>query len=144
MLKTTRPIIMSGFLVLAGLFFAVFGLEGALRAFGPDWLRLRMKEINAGQQVFFDSDQGWPLECSDAGCFRFTPGSEFRVVTREYSHFVAIDEHGTRATIASTSGEGLTTPIVGDSFTFGIGVEDSETFRVTHCHNILTLPRNGT
>ena len=128
MLTIPNRIIAAALLVLAGLLFSLLVVEGVLRALGPEWLRLRMREINAGQQVFFDSDEGWPLECSNTGCFRFTPGSRFRVVTREYRHSVAIDEHGARATSAPISGEAPTGPFLGDSFTFGIGVEDAETF----------------
>ncbi|MBO33321.1 MAG: hypothetical protein CMM74_10155 [Rhodospirillaceae bacterium] len=128
MSKTCQRLLVSALLTLAGLLFAMLILEGALRVFPPDWLRQRMREINAGQQVFFDSDEGWPLECSDTGCLRFTPGSKFRVITREYNHSVAIDEHGARATSVPISGEGPVVPFLGDSFTFGIGVEDTETF----------------
>jgi|ETNmetMinimDraft_13_1059891.scaffolds.fasta_scaffold03451_4 hypothetical protein len=126
--KTYQRLLVSAVLTLAGLLFAMLILEGGLRVFPPDWLRLRMREMNSGQPVFFDSDEGWPLECSDTGCLRFTPGSQFRVVTREYSHSVAIDDYGARATSVPISGEAPTVPFLGDSFTFGIGVEDAETF----------------
>ena len=99
-----------------------------MRLFGPEWLWMRMREINIGQHVFFDSDEGWPLECSDSGCYRFTPGSEFKVITREYSHAVTIDEYGARVSADSIHGEVAVSPFLGDSFTFGIGVEDDETF----------------
>ena len=130
MLTIPNRIIAASLMVLAGLLFSLLMMEGVLRALGPDWLRMRMREINAGQKVYFDSDADWPLECSETGtgCFRFTPGSEFRVVTREYRHSVVIDEHGGRATNASISDDVPAVPFLGDSFTFGIGVEDTETF----------------
>ena len=128
MSKSQQRFVVGVLLALAGLVSAALLIEGTLRLLTPEWLRFRMSEMDSGQQVFFNSDEGWPLECLDGGCYRFTPGSEFKVVTSEYSHSVSIDEYGARVTPDSIISDARFIPFVGDSFTFGIGVDDNETF----------------
>jgi len=126
-LQKTR-LLLGGLLILIGLLLPLSVIEGLLRVFGPDWLDLRMQEIDLNETVYFDSDAGWPLECNELNCYMFTSNSEFQVVTQEYSHAVNIDLRGYRSNGALTYDDRMTIPILGDSFTFGVGVEDNETF----------------
>ena len=56
----------------------------------------------------------------------FEPNSSFEVAHAEYSHRVTIDDLGGRR--VSPQGHGRVLPCLGDSFTFGVGVKDEETF----------------
>ena len=84
-------LLLGGLLILIGLLLPLSVIEGLLRVFGPDWLDLRMQEIDLNETVYFDSDAGWPLECSELNCYMFASNSEFQVVTQEYSHAVNIE-----------------------------------------------------
>jgi hypothetical protein len=121
-------LLLGGLLILIGLLLPLSVIEGLLRVFGPDWLDLRMQEIDLNETVYFDSDAGWPLECSELNCYMFASNSKFQVVTQEYSHAVNIELGGYRSNGALTYDDRVTIPILGDSFTFGLGVEDNETF----------------
>lgn len=64
------------------------------------------------------------------GPYRLSPGYRGRIYNRaEYSNEIRINEAGLRGSeIGPSSEEILRVLIVGDSFVFGVGVEDSETF----------------
>ena len=64
------------------------------------------------------------------GPYRLSPGYRGRIYNRaEYSNEIRINEAGLRGSeIGPPSEEILRVLIVGDSFVFGVGVEDSETF----------------
>ncbi|HAJ06451.1 MAG TPA: hypothetical protein DCL76_07850 [Chloroflexi bacterium] len=115
-------------LIVLGFTLPLFVFEIAFRMFGPDWLDLRMREISLNENVFFDTDYGWPIECNEIGCYKFVPNSEFLVSTNEYSHSVHIGSDGYRLNGNRISDFRKTIPFVGDSFTFGVGVEDHQTF----------------
>jgi hypothetical protein len=73
------------------------------------------------------SDRDWKVR-SVAGRFvSFVPGSTFEVAHREYRHQVHIDELGGRRVLPASRARELTV-CLGDSFAFGIGVAEGETF----------------
>jgi len=101
------------------------------RAFAPSWLKEQMKELNLARNAQqFGSDVGWSVETVDGKFVRFVPGTHFDVHYYEYNHSVQIDQWGGRLTSADqtkTNNQALI-PFLGDSFAFGIGVADNETF----------------
>jgi hypothetical protein len=64
------------------------------------------------------------------GRYRLSPGYRGRIYNRaEYSNEIRINEAGLRGPeLGSSSRESSRVLMVGDSFVFGVGVEDSETF----------------
>ena len=126
--KQKTRIVLGGLLILIGLLLPLFLVEGLLRVIGPDWLDLRMREIALNDNVYLDTDEDWPVECSELHCYMFAPNSTFQVVTQEYSHAVTIDQYGNRSNRNLETEPSTIVPILGDSFTFGLGVEDNETF----------------
>lgn len=101
-----------------------------MRLWAPNWLRMRMSELNVGYgRPAFGSDADWPVERRDGNFERFRPFSKFNVLNYEYKSTAHIDKYGGRVT-KSAVGEmsSKVVPFFGDSFTFGIGVEDNETF----------------
>lgn len=129
--KPPRALAARAALLLAGLTLGLLLGEGAARLAAPDWLAKRMAELRATGSVRLDGDAGWPAEWVDGRFLRFTPGARFRVVHGEYAHDVSLDELGGRTTPGRARGaaEGAE-PVVflGDSFLFGVGVADGETF----------------
>jgi len=96
----------------------------------PDWLEHRMNFLRSGQAVDDgESDLSWPVERADGQFLRFKPNQQFRIATAEYQHSVHIDEFGGRTT-CSRGGDAPAQSVVlfGDSMTFGLGVQDCETF----------------
>lgn len=115
---------------IAGIFFGfslslVFA-EFALRIFTPDWLILRMKVANVGEDYYIGSYNLIP-EIRVNGKFRnFVPNSKFVLRHYEWENQANIDELGGRVTKYAKTDKIV--PFLGDSFTFGIGVEDDETY----------------
>ncbi|MDH3976584.1 MAG: SGNH/GDSL hydrolase family protein [Deltaproteobacteria bacterium] len=97
-----------------------------MRLFSPEWLELRMKELTAGKAYEFGSDQNWPVVKVNGKVKNFKPNSSFAVRHYEYDNKANIDELGGRRTKYSEGGKVV--PFLGDSFTFGVGVEDQETY----------------
>jgi len=126
--KRNTRMVLGGLLILFGLLAPILVFEGLLRVIGPAWLDLRMREIALNDNVYLDTDEDWPVECSELHCYMFAPNSEFQVVTQEYSHGVTIDQYGNRSNRNLETEPSKVVPILGDSFTFGLGVEDNETF----------------
>lgn len=110
-----------------GSIMAVAAGEVAVRVLSPAWLEERMRELSAGASGRgFGTDRDWPVERSVGRFVRFVPGSQFRVWHYEYEFTAHIDELGGRETGSNRTSEIL--PFLGDSFTFGVGVGDRETF----------------
>lgn len=106
-------------------------LEVGLRLWTPAWLEQRMDELNAGDASGttgeIGTDLAWPIVLEGTAFRQFEPGSSFTVRHYEYQHAARADELGGRATpYAAEHTEVI--PFLGDSFTFGVGVEDGETF----------------
>ena len=116
-------------LALAALAAAIGIAEAASRALAPPWLGSRMREVAVARSLTdWGSDHEWPIERDGRGPFRFIPGSTFTVRDDEYVHDVRIDENGGRASGRAGGGRRPIVPVFGDSFTFGIGVRDEETW----------------
>ncbi len=110
-----------------GLGFSVALLETGLRLAPPAWLEQRMRELNAGEPFETGSDQDWPVVLEGRAFRQFVPHSRFVVRHYEYRHDATIDELGGRTTPFPPDYRGVV-PFIGDSFTFGVGVEDDECF----------------
>lgn len=121
-----RPSLRLGALLLSTLLSLVI-LEIGLRVVTPGWLDLRMRELNAGEPFEAGTDQAWPAIREDGAFRQFAPGSTFMLRHEEYEHAATIDDLGGRVTPYRPDNHTLI-PFLGDSFTFGLGVEDSETF----------------
>jgi lysophospholipase L1-like esterase len=110
-----------------------FGIcEIALRIVTPDWLSYRINIIKNSGQMHYGSDADSTSEVRNGLFYRFTPYSQFPITHPEYYNQAHIDGLGGRrvpshAEITQTT----MVPVYGDSFTFGVGVEDHETF-VSH------------
>src|ERR1700733_12745731 len=102
--------------------------EVFLRVFGPLWLKETVRELQLGK--VFGSDANWPVDRMNGKFYRFKPGAEFRQTHTEYSTDVHIDKWGGRMTPYRT---GRRIAWTGDSFTFGVGVNDSATFVALTC-----------
>ncbi len=128
------------------LFFAiaiVFGIslgfivsEIALRVAGPVWLRQFMVGTNLDGVMHYGSDAGWPVDSEGGKFVRFKSDTQFKVDYYEYSTTIHTDHWGGRIVPSVKKTEGLPIiPVLGDSFSFGLGVKDDETFINLMCKN---------
>ena len=119
--------------LLFGTALSIVLLEAGLRLWTPAWLEQRMGELNAeGTSGLppsgeIGTDRTWPIVIEGRAFRQFVPRSSFTVRHDEYRHAVTVDELGGRAT-PFRAGYTRVLPFLGDSFTFGVGVEDGETF----------------
>jgi len=106
-------------------------LELCTRFIAPDWLNYRMEVLNAGKldAAELGSDANWPV-VKENGVFKnFKPNSSFHVNHYEYSHVANIDSFGARTSGSCHLDMGNhIIPFMGDSFTFGVGAKDNETY----------------
>ena len=107
-------------------------IEIILRFFPPDWLQRRMDTFidrtGGERQGEFGSDSSWKIEKKDGKFVSFTPNSSLLVSHQEYLLTAHINDRGLRAMPGSDKKSGKPIPVFGDSFVFGIGVEDGDTF----------------
>src|SRR5205823_5990995 len=105
--------------------------EAALRWKTPDWLSIRMKEAGLGNAEGFGSDVGWAIETTHGHFVRFQPNTSFRMKYYEYNTTAHIGQWGARI-VESERDERknrlVPVPFMGDSFAFGIGVDDNQTY----------------
>lgn len=120
--------------ILGGLVFCAAALlslalaEVSLRAAGPDWLRFRMSLLNVGKTPEeAGSDSRWKFTKTDGHFRSFVARSKFSISHLEYQHEVNFDDWGARLP-TSFGKTGQLIPVLGDSFTLGVGVKDQETF----------------
>lgn len=113
----------------------LIAFEIVLRVRPPGWLRARMTSLSAAseQATEVGSDVGWPLETNKVGAIiRFLPNSSFAAINAEYQHRILIDEFGGRKVLAKnwkpTASTGRLLYCWGDSFTFGVGVKEEDSF----------------
>jgi hypothetical protein len=103
--------------------------EVMVRFFAPSWLKQRMAILNPDSSTAgFGTDRNWKVEFRDGKFFSFTPYSRFDVSHVEYNNIANIDELGGRRVPFRSGPDLKLLPLLGDSFTFGVGVEDEETF----------------
>lgn len=102
--------------------------EGALRLWGPAWLHARMRLVATGKGMapgWSDAEaEAWIRNGKVIG---YRPGSSMAIFHAEYSTRATADDLGGRRVSGAPQGRPLL-PFLGDSFTFGVGVEDDETF----------------
>lgn len=115
-------------LVLVNLFFLAvifFIFEVAIRMFSPSWLQFRMKALNTGDHKDFGSDASWKVLKKDGQFYSFEPNSTFKMYAFEYENEVHINKLGARSNGNSDNADtSKLIPFTGDSFVFGVGVED--------------------
>ena len=121
-----RKTLVSVTLVCASISLPLIAIEVFLRLFTPDWLELRMSELTAGQAYEVGSDRSWPIVQVNTKLKNFVPNSSFPIRHLEYQNKANIDEFGGRKTDYQKST--VIVPFLGDSFTFGVGVENQETY----------------
>jgi len=124
-----KKVLMALVALAVGLAVALVLGEIATRVMAPSWLQHRMAYLNpATADAVFAGDRDWKVEKTPDGEFlRFVPGSSFVMQHLEYNLAARIDEEGGRRG-AMVSSDQPVVPFLGDSFTFGVGVADEETF----------------
>lgn len=122
---TLRLILLTGSLV-----FALLAAEGVVRAFFPLYDGRANVDMN-GKPI-----EGW-----------FTPGTAYRQISNEYDALTTITPEGHRVPGTKGSPEIV---FLGDSFTYGYGLNDDETFASIYCKELgrdcvnLGMPGSGT
>ena len=83
-----------------------------------------------GRVGTFGTDAGFRFQMKNGEFWRFEPNSQFVVSADEFVHTAHIDEFGGRKVNQVEWAEKPmpVLPFMGDSFTFGVGVSDEETF----------------
>ena len=120
-----RLILLTGSIV-----FALAAAEVVLRAFFPLYDGRANVDMN-GRPI-----EGW-----------FTPGSVYRQISNEYDAVTTITQQGHRVPGAEGSPDII---FLGDSFTYGYGLADEETFPAIYCRKLaracanLGMPGSGT
>lgn len=98
------------------------------RVLAPPWLEQRMSILNPETGKGFGSDSNWKVIRRNGGFYSFESNSQFKVSHIEYSTLAHTDEFGGRQVPVPFTPGGNMLPMMGDSFVFGVGVEDNETF----------------
>lgn len=106
------------------------GCELVARALAPPWLQQRVSALTAADADLgeFGSDRDWKVERRNGEFVSFSPRQHFDVRHQEYHNVANIDELGGRRTSLRNDLPSPRVVMLGDSFTFGVGVEDMETF----------------
>jgi hypothetical protein len=123
--------------IIFGLSLGLIASEVALRIAGPVWLRQFMVGTDLYGVMQYGSDAGWPVDSRNGKFVRFKPDSQFKVHYFAYKDTVVhIDHRGGRVVPnVKKADRGPLIPVLGDSFTFGLGVKDDETFINLLCAN---------
>ena len=137
------------FFNLGLLLFIFIVFEITLRILTPDWLKYKMNYLSAGNLKGYGTDGNWSVKLKDGQFYSFTPNSSFKMYHAEYEKTVHINQLGGRCTeVNEKIDTNNIVPFIGDSFTMGVGVEDTETIvaitkRITK-KNFLNLGVSGT
>lgn len=121
-----REVIFSVTAIFIGLLLAFIIVESLLRIFTPEWLAFRMNEINPDSESVAGSDRDWPVVEINDEFKSFVPFASFNIEHFEYRNLATIDELGGRRTRSFDDWPLI--PFLGDSFTFGVGVNDDQTY----------------
>lgn len=111
------------------------------------FVALLLTEILA--RIFFPISDGRDNVALDGKLIKewFAPGSVYRQVSNEYDAITTITKQGHRVPGVEGNPEVI---FLGDSFTYGFGLNDSETFAVIYCEQLhlscanLGIPGSGT
>jgi len=118
--------------LLIGLIASSVIVEAALRLFTPAWLEYRMRVLEADSRgPRFGGDGEWSVEEREGKFVRFEPHTTFSLQHMEYNIASTIDAYGGRDVPARRElppGDRQLFPVLGDSFTFGVGVDDEDTY----------------
>jgi hypothetical protein len=129
MVSRRTKIAASLFMLFAGTVAGLLLIEMFLRFRPPEWLKMRMTALNLRKNAEeFGSDAGWSVERIDGKFAQFTPNTQFHISGMEFDYDAHIDELGGRVVRGSRNKKTPVIPFFGDSFMFGIGVKDDETF----------------
>jgi hypothetical protein len=79
---------------------------------------------------------GTPIKKTAEGRYRYRANLSYRQISEEFDARVTIDRSGNRVTGPSISVEDPDTILLGDSFTFGHGLNDEETFAYKYCTSL--------
>lgn len=135
-LSVKKKIVFFVIAIIFGLSLGLIVSEIGLRIAGPAWLRQLMVGTNLDGQIRYGSDAGWPVDSRGGKFVRFKPDTQFNVKYYEYSTTVHTDHWGGRLVPAIKQADGVPlVPVLGDSFSFGLGVKDEETFINLICKN---------
>ena len=99
--------------------------EVLLRFTAPDWLHARVAFAAVGDPTG-GSDAGLPREYRDGRFVGFTPLRTVTLSHPEYRTRVTFDGHGARRGKGQAWNPARGVLVLGDSFTFGVGVGDDE------------------
>ena len=113
-------------LITLGLLLAISFTEITTRILAPDWLKVKMEKVRSDGIFFMGTDEEFPVIKENNKIKSLIPNSKFTVSHYEYKNIARTDDYGGR--ITQNSGQEDITIFLGDSFTFGVGVEDEETF----------------
>ena len=120
-----KQLIKTGLYNLGLFIFLIIGSEFILRAIVPNGeiaLRVRMNKLNRYQNLGLAR-----VKYFDYKNFKFIPKSKIPVNHPEYQYTASINDEGWRAPCFNKNKD-VDKFLVGDSFIFGIGVNDSDTF----------------
>ena len=131
-------------LLLASLLVPLMVLEVGLRIWTPGWLLVRMQDARSGGAAHDEgadrsdgSDRNFPIVRNNDGILTgFEPNTAWDMVTPEYRNRIATDELGCRVSGSGEHPNEPLLPFIGDSFVFGVGLDDDQTFSSLMQHKL--------
>jgi lysophospholipase L1-like esterase len=117
-------------LVVGSTAVSLVAAEGLVRLVAPPWLRARVSQLDKGEVSAFWSDAVLPVEFQNGHFLRFTPLGHARLLHPENPADVSFDRWGTRRGNGPAWDPAKGVLVLGDSFTFGVGVADEEAWPI--------------